>query len=638
MGNLISERVADFLKRFPPFNELTARDLSALVLEVEILYKERSSYIFREGEVPHAYFYVVHKGAVNLKLGETGELVDICDEGDIFGLRPLIAGDLYRLEAQAKEESIIYAIPISIFRPFATTYEEIGNYLIESFASNTRNPYSKSHAGVLFPAKAESFKRNISKFSEILPVIPSKRIISCSKNTTVQEVAIIMNEKNVGSVLVLENGLPVGIITDKDLRSKVISGNLPVSTPSSDIMSSPVITYPNRLTLSQAQLAMMKNDISHLCLTEDGTRHSEVLGVLSKYDLMLAMGNNPEVLMRAIKRCRKIKSLKPIRNQILNLLQGYLEHNFPISIIGKIVSELNDACIKKVIALSIQKEGTPPVNFAWLSLGSVGRAEQFLYTDQDSALIYEDIPEGKQKESQQYFLNLAERITRGLRTVGYEYCPAEMMASNPDWCKSLTDWKQTVGNWIANPGAEQVLLSSIFFDFNLSYGSDELVNELSDFIFEQVGDHSLFFSQLASGALQNPSPTGFFRQFLVEQDGKHKDFFDVKKRAIMPFTDAARVLVLWHKVKGINNTAERFEKLAELEPNNRELFLSCSYATKALIKFRTKQGLIHNDSGRFIALNNLSKAEKVKLKRTFKTLKEVQDLLELRFKLTHSSI
>jgi CBS domain-containing protein len=106
----------------------------------------------------------------------------------------------------------------------------------------------------------------------------------------------------------------------------------------------------------------------------------------------------------------------------------------------------------------------------------------------------------------------------------------------------------------------------------------------------------------------------------------------------MPFTDAARVLVLWHKVKGINNTAERFEKLAELEPNNRELFLSCSYATKALIKFRTKQGLIHNDSGRFIALNNLSKAEKVKLKRTFKTLKEVQDLLELRFKLTHSSI
>lgn len=638
MGNLISERVADFLKKFPPFNELTARDLSTLALEVEIIYKERSTYIFREGEVLHPFFYVVNKGAVNLKLGETRELVDICDEGDIFGLRPLIAGDLYRLEAQAREESILYAIPIQIFRPFATTYEEIGNYLIESFASNTRNPYSKSHAGVLFPAKADATKRTFSKFSEMLPIIPGKRIISCSRNTPVKDVAGLMNEKNVGSVLVIEDGIAVGIITDKDLRAKVISGNLPVNTASEEVMTSPVITYPNRLTLSQAQLAMMKNDISHLCITEDGTRYSKILGVLSKYDLLLAIGNNPEVLMRAIKRSRKIKSLKPIRNQILNLLQGYLEHNFPISIIGKIISELNDACIKKVIALSIQKEGPPSVKFSWLSLGSVGRAEQFLYTDQDSALIYENIPEEKKEETQRYFLNLAERITRGLRTVGYEYCPAEMMASNPDWCKSLNEWKDTVSNWVANPGAEQVLLSSIFFDFNLSYGSDELVNELTDFIFERVGEHPAFFSQLASGALQNPSPTGFFRQFLVEQDGKHKDFFDVKKRAIMPFTDAARVLILWHQIKGINNTAERYEKLAELEPNNRELFLSCSYAAKALIKFRTKQGLFHNDSGRFIALDSLSKAEKVKLKRTFKTLKEVQELLALRFKLNYSQL
>ena len=172
----------------------------------------------------------------------------------------------------------------------------------------------------------------------------------------------------------------------------------------------------------------------------------------------------------------------------------------------------------------------------------------------------------------------------------------------------------------------------------MSFGQADLVHELSEFIFEQADNHPSFYTQLASGALQNPSPTGFFRQFLVEQDGKHKDFFDVKKRALMPFTDAARVLVLLHHVKSINNTAERYEKLAELEPNNRELFLSCSYAAKALLKFRTKQGLMRNDSGRFIALDSLSKAEKVKLKRTFKTLKEVQELLALRFKLNYSQL
>jgi CBS domain-containing protein len=120
----------------------------------------------------------------------------------------------------------------------------------------------------------------------------------------------------------------------------------------------------------------------------------------------------------------------------------------------------------------------------------------------------------------------------------------------------------------------------------------------------------------------------------VEQDGAKNDFFDLKRRALMPLTDAARVLILSHSVKSISNTAERFEKLAELEPNNQELYLACSYASKALLKFRTKQGLLHNDSGRFIALESLSKSEKIKLKRTFKTIKEIQDLVSVRFKVT----
>ena len=208
-----------------------------------------------------------------------------------------------------------------------------------------------------------------------------------------------------------------------------------------------------------------------------------------------------------------------------------------------------------------------------------------------------------------------------------------MMASNPDWCLSLDAWKGKVSGWIQNPGADQVLLSSIFFDYNVSYGRSDMVRDLSEFIFEQVEQYPAFCTHLASGALQNPSPTGFFRQFLLEQDGKYKDFFDLKKRALMPLTDAARVLILSHRVKSINGTSERYEKLAELEPNNRELFLSCSYATKALLKFRTKQGLLHGDSGRYIALDALSKEEKVKLKRTFKTIKEVQELLAIRFKI-----
>lgn len=637
MTNRISERVADFLRRYPPFNELTPGDLHALSLEVDILYREKGNVIFRDAEAAHRCFYVVHRGAVDLRNPGSSELIDICDEGDMFGLRPLMAGENYKMEARTREESILYAIPLEKFRPLVQTYPGVGDFLLESFASNTRNPYSKEHSGKLFsentsrPSNADGGVR----YNEVIPISPAKRLVSCSPGTRISKIAETMSRKRVGSMIVIKGGRPVGIITDKDLRNMVATGRHPITAPASAIMSSPVITYPPRLTLTQAQLAMMKNDISHLCLTEDGTPDSPVVGVLSKYDLVLAMGNNPEVLLRAVKRARKIKRLKVIRAQITELVRGYLEANIPMSITMRLIAELNDACAKRVIELALKKEGEPPVAFAWLSMGSQGRGEQLLQTDQDNALVFEDVPEDRLAETSAYFKSLAERVNRSLKQLGYAYCPAEMMASNPDWCMSLEAWKNRVSQWITNPGKNEVLLSSIFFDFNRTYGDSDLVRQLSEHIFQHVRKYPIFFYHLAGGALQNPSPTGFFRQFLVEQDGKHKDFFDLKLRAITPLTDAARVLILSHEIKYINNTAERYAKLAEVEPNNKELFLACSYAIKALLKFRTKQGLMHGDSGRYIALDTLSKEEKIKLKRTFKTIKEVQELLSVRFKVSN---
>ena len=634
MSNRISERVADFLGRFPPFNEFTTRDLGVLSLEVDIVYREKSSFIFKQGDAVHSSFYVVHKGAIELRHTNETPIIDICDEGDIFGLRPLVAGEDYKLQARAREESILYAIPIEVFRPYIQSYEEVGNFLLESFASNTRNPYSKEHSGKLQLTAGENTTstRVDNSYTSVIPLESKKKIIGCEIQTPVRQVAELMTGHSVGSVLVLEGDLAVGIITDKDLRNQVATGNFPIESPAKNIMSSPVITYPSRLTISQAQLAMMKNDISHLVLTEDGTPDSPVLGVLSKYDVLLALGNNPEVLMRAIKRTRKIKRIVPIRKRIVQLLQGYLQDNFPMSLTTRLIAELNDACIKQVITLALKKEGPAPVDFSWLSMGSQGRGEQLLNTDQDNAIVFADVPRKQLPAVSKYFKKLAERVNRGLKTIGYEYCPAEMMASNPAWCLSLSAWKSQVTQWMSNPGKEEVLLSSIFFDFNHTYGDPALVRELSDYIFDTVESYPMFYTHLAAGALQNPSPTGFFRQFLVEQDGKYKDFFDLKHRALMPLTDAARVLILSHHIKSINSTAARFEKLAELEPANREFFLSCSYATKALLKFRTRQGLLRGDSGRFIALDNLSKEEKIKLKRTFKTISELQELLTIRFK------
>ena len=189
--------------------------------------------------------------------------------------------------------------------------------------------------------------------------------------------------------------------------------------------------------------------------------------------------------------------------------------------------------------------------------------------------------------------------------------------------------------WITNTGKNEVLLSFIFFDYSLSFGDSELANNLSEFIFENIKANPIFYVHLVSGALQSPSPTGFFRQFLLEQNGANKDFFNLKNRALMPLADAARVLILSHSVKSISNTVERFEKLAELEPENNELFTACAQAYKVLLKFRTRQGLAHNDSGQYIALESLSKSEKIQLKSTFKTIKELQEIIAIRFNVSN---
>ena len=629
MKNTISHRVADFLKNFPPFSFLKSKELEIICEQVSIIYKEKDSIVFSENEEKHDCFYVVHKGAIALRTGIQNEILNICDEGDVFGLRPIIANENYQMEANAYEECILYAIPYHVFKPYALENKAVGNFLIESFASNTIQPYSQNNRGKLYGEDTFNFT---NKILDLQPIKYSKKLITCNALSSAKNIAEIMIENNVGAILVVEDTLPIGIITDKDLRNKIVTGEHPITITASEIMSTPVITYPKKITVTQAQMAMMKSDISHLCLTKDGTINTKAVGMLSKHDIIVSLGNNPAVLIKAIKRAKNYKEIKKIRANIMQLLKGYLDQNIPILLTSKIITELNDACIKQVIKIALNKmDAPPPVKFSFLALGSQGRSEQLLQTDQDNALIYEDVPEELELATKNYFLELSTHINTGLFTIGYEYCPAEMMASNPKWCLSLSQWKNLVTHWITNTGKTEVLLSFIFFDYSLSYGDSELANSLSEYILKNINENPIFYTHLASGALQNPSPTGFFREFLLEQDGAYKDFFDIKSRALMPLSDAARVLILSHSVKSISNTVERFEKLAELEPNESEFFLACAYSFKTLLKFRTKQGLLHNDSGRYIALNTLTKEEKIKLKNTFKTIRELQEFISRRF-------
>ncbi|AOW19277.1 DUF294 nucleotidyltransferase-like domain-containing protein [Urechidicola croceus] len=632
MKNTIAERIYDFLKDFPPFEFLTKKKLMQISTEVQIIYLEKGKSLFNKNDSFHQYFYIVRDGAVGLFHTVDGiqNLVDVCDSGDIFGIRPLINKENYSLTATANEESIVYGIPIEIFELVSENSKKINKYLITSFASNSYDPYTTEQSGEIFGDYIPSNNQDLVNFQT---ANYTKNPITCTINSNLKEAALKMSENKIGCIVVVDNEKrPVGIITNSDIKNKIATGLFPIETSVVNIMSSPVVTFPKEITVSEGQLKMIKESIGHLCITKDGTSNSKLIGILTNHDILVTIGRNPSVMLKEIKRAKRIKTLRETRNKANILLKGYLEQNIPLSHILKIISEINDAVTVRTIELSLDKMKTsPPVNFAWIALGSQGRKEQLLYTDQDNAIIFDDVPKEIYDETQQYFLELGQLITTGLHKIGYEYCPAEMMCSNPEWCKSISEWKDQFRGWILNPDEKAILLSSIFFDYEFIYGENSIVEQLTKSIFETVNKTSIFFSFLGTDALRSPSPLGFFKNLVVEQDGEHKGLFNIKSRALMPLIDAARLLVLSKNIKNINNTSARYEKLAEIEPQNKELYESCSYAFKALLKFKTKQGLLHNDSGQFIDLESLSKEETLKLKRCFKPIRNIKELLKLRF-------
>lgn len=637
MKNTISQRIADFLKTHPPFERLGPTDLLNLSQECEVIYLEKGTALFSENQTTKPFFYVVREGAIGLfkTTGSNKIPIDVCDEGDLFGLRPFFAENQYAMTAVANEESLIYALPIAVFKPMVAKNDHILTYLLSSFASNTRNPNDKEHPGKLLSIN-EPFGKNHVKVPLFQPINFTEDPVSVTEGTSVQEIATLMTKHKIGSVLIEKNQLPIGIITDKDLRSKIAVGTFPISAKASQIMSSPVITIPKEASVAEAQLIFLKDHISHLCVTEDGTTTSKIIGIITIHDIFMTQANNPAVFLKWIKKATSANELKEVRGKLTLLIGDGLANNTPVLHISKLTAEINNAIIGKAIQLAIAGiSEEPPVSFAWLNLGSQGRKEQLLTTDQDNALVFEDVPEANYDEVKNYFLTLSKAVTRILNTVGYEYCPAEMMASNPKWCLSVSEWKNQFRNWITHPDEKSIMLCSIFFDYDCVYGNGTLATAISESIFEDLHNKDLFFAYLGSDALKNPPPLGFFRQLLVEQDGKHKDTFDIKSRAIMPLVDAGRVLILDKKISGINNTASRFEALAKAEPENEELFSSCATAFQDLMAFRVREGLKYNNNGRYIHLEALGKADKLKLKNAFNPIREVQSALKNRFNLTY---
>ena len=637
--NTIAENIADFLKEHSPFNHLTFEELTKIATSIRVVNLQKNKVLFQVNDILHDSFYVVASGVINLSVIADAEeiLLNKCNPGDILGLRPFFAKNNYMMTAKAREESIVYAIPIVVFRPFVANNSEVLNFLLESFAVNTRNPKDKENligkliSDNVFYADQQSEMQYFQSLS--YNTTPLKTTLTA----IAKDVAQLMTESLINNIVVCDNNFPLGIITDTDMRSKIATGRYPITVSVDKIMSSPVITVVENVSLAEAQLLMLKHNVTHLCVTQDGTDKSALKGIISEHDLIVAQANNPGVLIKEVKRCQSPKEIKQIRDRLTDLIQTSISKNIPLSHVFNIASEINLAIIKRSVELSILELGSPPARFAWLSIGSQGRKEQLLLTDQDSILIFEDVATDKYREVKDYFLKLGKKTTAILEKIGYELCPNGHMGSNALWCKSLTDWIKQYDSWMNTPGENSNDLSSIFFDYEITFGERKIEDAIGDVVFKNAKNNTLFFDYLGNDTLRKNSPLTFFKKFHLEEEGPNKDKFDIKTRALMPLIDGARLFALNFEIRGINNTFQRFKQLSIIDAKHAEIYLNCAEAFLTLSKFRTIEGLKNDNSGQFINLEELSKIDREKLKNALIPMRELEELIKSKFQLTQFS-
>ncbi|WKN43057.1 DUF294 nucleotidyltransferase-like domain-containing protein [Tunicatimonas pelagia] len=634
-SNTIQLRVYEFLKEHPPFSYCSIDLVKKLASLTQIRYYQPEEIIFQEGDSPATHFFMVKQGAVNLL--QKNELVDRCGEGDVFGVRSLITQQNYALSAQPQEETLLYAIPVEQFRPALTDNPQVALFFAAGLAHQTTASATKDKLAF----SADSAPGFTDPLAQPFPRTSFQQLLTCSANESLQYAAQQMSGWRVGSIVISSaQQHPIGIVTDTDLRDWVATGKVPLETPVSDVMSQPVVTAGQHQSVAEVLVRMMQHNVHHICITEDGTTDSPAVGMVTNHDLLLLQENNPAIIQREVHKAENIAALIDVRERAEMMVQQQIKQGVAIRTVASLITVINDTLIAKSVAwaeVALAEEGfsKPRACFCWLSLGSEGRGEQLLRTDQDSALVYED-PSGEMAVSTcAYYLELAKRVVNTLQECGFAPCPADMMASNPRWCMSLSDWKKQFGHWIQVPDTEALLHAAIFFDFRATAGEVTLANNLREFIFSQMETRSLFMHHMANNALLNPPPLSFFRKFMVEKGGEHKDSFDIKRRAMMPLIDAARVLAYEAQVLNTSNTQQRLEQVAATDASRATLYQEAVNAYNELMQLRAREGFRQHDSGRYIDPAALSHLEREMLRSIFGIIRDVQQVLRHHFQLDY---
>lgn len=452
-------------------------------------------------------------------------------------------------------------------------------------------------------------------------------LLVCDPSLPIYQAAIRMRDAACSSLLVMDgSGEIVGITTDMALREQVVAGRMDYTAPVSAIMSTPLIFIDDSALIFEAVMLMEEKRVKHLVVKNE---KGEVINVLSNEDLLNVHRYSSTYLVDEINNARTTKEVVAGHVRLPRIIKSLVDSGAHARNITRITSMISEAVLLKFIEFAISQLGEPPARFAFLSLGSDGREEQTLATDQDNALIYEDVEEERREQVRSYFLSLSEKVCTWLDQAGYIFCKGEVMAMTPQWCQPISVWKEYFSSWITESKPKDLLEVSIFFDFRCMYGEKELVVELRDHITRRVANRDAFFYQLAQNALLFKLPVDFFGNISVESGGEHADTFNIK-HVIALIVGYARIYAITFALEE-TNTLQRLDRLKTQSFIGKELHDDISEAYNYLMQIRFAHQVSRMDKGlapdNHISLDELNYMEKSALKKIFSHVGNLQKKL-----------
>lgn len=479
----------------------------------------------------------------------------------------------------------------------------------------------------------ETLQRLLSELQTTLPLTtrPIKGCAlseaACDLDTPIAKAAGAMARAKASAILVKgPNGEPVGIVTDRDLRDRVLAVGRDPQQPAAMVMSAPLVRIPNHALLFEAARLMQERGVQHLVVTDE---RGNTLGVLAGTEILHAQRHAVGLLLGEVERAQSLEEIKDVGMKLPHLVQSLLEAGTRVEHVTRIMSSVSDAITTRLIGLAEAELGPPPVPYAFVAFGSVARGEQTLATDQDNAIIYAD-----GADAQPYFLRLGEKVCGWLDQVGYQRCKGETMASNPKWCQPLNRWRQYFSDCVTAASPQDLLDVNIFFDFRCAHGEAGFITQLRQHLQQLLEPgQPVFFFHLAQSTLQFKAPRGFFGNIQLGSAGDHPASFNIKS-ATIPLVNFARMYALRHHVSE-TNTLERLARLRDqgvLLPSSHDELVQ---AYTVLMQMRlTHQGAQVSRSevpDNYINLSELTQLERSLLKKVFADISVFQARLETDF-------